>query len=135
LEIKISYGEYSLAGSFLELTVDPANTGISIIDSVSLKKISLDFTDPSFDSLLYAYSKDIYDWKVCIEYGAWVVGMIAVSMVFLGCILPFGKHVIGFTLGVVQISYFTLISIEKPFLTFYSLSNLKYSSGFNYNFD
>ncbi len=66
MEIKISYGEYSLAGCVLELTVDPANTGISIIGSVSLKKISLDFTDPSFDFLLYAYSKDIYDWKVYI---------------------------------------------------------------------
>jgi hypothetical protein len=62
LEIKISYGEYSLAGCLLELIIDPANTGISIIDSVSLKKITLDFSDPVYDLSLYGYSKDVYEW-------------------------------------------------------------------------
>ena len=61
--------------------------------------------------------------------------MIAVSMVFVGCILPFGKYIIGFPLSVVQISYFTMISIEKLPLTFYSLKNLKYSNGYNYDFE
>jgi hypothetical protein len=60
--------------------------------------------------------------------------MIAVSMALLGCILPFGKYIMGFTLSVVQIAYFTMISFEKLPLTFYSMKNLKYSNGYNYDF-
>ena len=60
-----------------------------------------------------------------------VVGLMALTMMVLGCCVPVGKLIVLECLAVIQLSYFSLMQFQKIPPTFIGLKNLIFSNGYN----
>jgi len=61
------------------------------------------------------------------------IGIITLIIIYIGCLIPIGKHILTPILSIIQVSYFTLLQYDKLPLTYIGLKHLKYSNGYNYN--
>jgi hypothetical protein len=46
-----------------------------------------------------------------------------------------GKHILTPVLSIIQVSYFTILQYDQLPLTYMGIKNLKYSNGYNYNYN
>jgi uncharacterized Tic20 family protein len=63
------------------------------------------------------------------------IGIISLIIIYIGCLIPMGKHILTPVLSIIQVSYFTILQYDQLPLTYMGIKNLKYSNGYNYNYN
>ena len=80
---------------------------------------------------LFGYDESMYSAQSVISGLSTFVGALGVLFAFLGLVIPSGKLIIIEALGVIQLSYFSVLQFQKIPPTYIGFKNLIISNGLN----
>lgn len=112
----------------MSITVDPSRTGLDILSRTSPTTTNLVIT-PDDNEGAYFYPDQVYQLQGVVQKLAMAIALLSLTFFVIGII---SAKMVGIEMmAVVQISFFSLVSLSQLNPCFAALSNLLFANGYN----